>query len=102
LECAHIPSLQIIVSNTTEVGIKLINEDIGRRPPVSFPGKLLAFLLQGYHAFGGSEISGFVIIPTELIPDNATKLSSVIHELAVLNGLSGEFIQWLTRCNHFL
>src|SRR6187551_3775461 len=33
LECAHIPDLQIIISNTTEVGIQLENDDIRHYPP---------------------------------------------------------------------
>ena len=43
LECAHNPQLKIIISNTTEVGIELVQDDIKRYPPVSFPGKLLYF-----------------------------------------------------------
>ena len=101
LECARLPSLQVIVSNTTEVGIKLLDEDISGGPPISFPGKLLAFLLERYRAFDGSDNSGFVIIPTELIPDNGKKLAAIIHELALRNGLPAGFIRWLTRCNHF-
>src|SRR5436853_5623164 len=42
LECAHNPDMQIIVSNTTEVGIQLVNDDIRKHPPISFPGKLLS------------------------------------------------------------
>jgi len=87
LECAHNPNLQIIISNTTEVGIQLVNEPIKKHPPVSFPGKLLAFLYERYAAFGGSEQSGMIIIPTELIPDNGKKLEWIVLELAHLNGL---------------
>lgn len=101
LECAHNQNLQVIISNTTEIGIKLVNDDIRRHPPVSFPGKLLAFLYERFVAFGGSEKSGFVIIPTELIPDNGKKLESIVLELAYLNGLNEDFIEWLERCNHF-
>jgi tagaturonate reductase len=85
LECAHNLSLQVIISNTTEVGIKLVNDDIRHHPPVSYPGKLLAFLFERFNAFKGSEYSGFVIIPTELIPDNGKKLESIVLELVHLN-----------------
>ncbi|MGB8192901.1 MAG: tagaturonate reductase [Chitinophagaceae bacterium] len=101
LECAHNPNMQIIISNTTEVGIQLVNDDVRRHPPVSFPGKLLAFLYERYQAFNGSVQSGMVIVPTELIPDNGKKLESIVLELAHLNGLSDEFIQWLEESNHF-
>jgi tagaturonate reductase len=101
LSCAHNPAMQVIISNTTEVGIKLVDEDIRRHPPMSYPGKLLAFMYERFIAFGGNEKSGFVIIPTELIPDNGKKLKSIVLELAHLNSLSDEFIQWLQRCNDF-
>ena len=38
LECAHNQNLQVIISNTTEIGIKLVNDDIRRHPPVSLSG----------------------------------------------------------------
>ncbi|MGH2553824.1 MAG: tagaturonate reductase, partial [Chitinophagaceae bacterium] len=54
LECAHNPEMKIIISNTTEVGIQLTDDNINDEPPTSFPGKLLAFLLERYKAFNGS------------------------------------------------
>jgi tagaturonate reductase len=101
LACAHNESLQIIISNTTEVGITLTEDDIGLHPPHSFPGKLLAFLHERYRAFNGSNESGMVIIPTELIPDNASRLRSILPELARRNKLDEKFIQWLETANHF-
>ncbi|HUS02835.1 MAG TPA: tagaturonate reductase [Chitinophagaceae bacterium] len=101
LKCAHDQNMQVIVSNTTEVGIQLVNDDIRSHPPVSFPGKLLSFLYERYNAFNGSEQSGMVIIPTELIPNNGKVLESIVLELAHLNGLEEKFIEWLECCNHF-
>ena len=101
LNCAHDQNMQVIVSNTTEVGIQLVNEDIRRHPPVSFPGKLLSFLYERYQAFNGSRQSGMVIIPTELIPNNGKILESIVLDLAHLNGLEEAFIEWLECCNHF-
>lgn len=101
LECAHNQNMQVIISNTTEVGIQLVNDDIRRHPPTSYPGKLLAFLYERFRAFGGSAISGMVIVPTELIPNNGKKLESIVLELAHLNGLEDEFIEWLENHNHF-
>ena len=37
LECAHNQNMQVIISNTTEVGIQLINEDIRKHPPRFLP-----------------------------------------------------------------
>ena len=78
LKLAHNPEMQIIISNTTEVGIQLVEDDIRLTPPVSFPGKLLAFLYERFQAFGGSPDSGMVIVPTELIVDNGKKLASIV------------------------
>lgn len=101
LKCAHNENLQIIISNTTEVGIQLVKEDISKHPPVSFPGKLLAFLYERFTAFKGSNESGFVIIPTELITENGKKLEAIVLELAHLNSLEDEFIEWIENSNYF-
>jgi tagaturonate reductase len=101
LACAHNADMKIIISNTTEVGIVLTDDDIHSSPPSSFPGKLLAFLYERYKAFGGSEESGMVIIPTELIIDNGSKLQSIVLELAAKNKLDNNFINWLQTSNHF-
>lgn len=101
LKCAHNPEMQIVISNTTEVGIELVKEDIHLHPPVSFPAKLLAFLYERYKAFDGSAQCGMVIVPTELITDNGKKLEAIVFELAHLNGLEENFIEWLEKHNHF-
>lgn len=101
LQCAHNPAMSIVISNTTEVGIELVKESIQLNPPASYPAKLLAFLMERHKTFDGSEDSGMVIIPTELISDNGDKLKAIVHELAQWNKLDEGFIQWLTECNHF-
>lgn len=101
LECAYNPEMRIIISNTTEVGIMLMEDDIRLFPPHSFPGKLLAFLYERYKAFKGSKESGMVIIPTELITDNGQKLRSIVIELARMNKLNNKFIDWVKNENHF-
>ncbi len=101
LQCAHNPEMNIIISNTTEVGIQLVNEDISLATPVSFPGKLLAFLLERYKGLSGTEAPGMVIVPTELIVENGKKLKEIVLELAGLNGLEENFIEWIRSENHF-
>ena len=101
LQCASNPDMQIVVSNTTEVGIELVLEDIRATPPGSFPGKLLAFLHERFKAFNGDAARGMVIIPTELITDNGNKLKKIVQQLAVYNDLSAEFITWLNESNYF-
>ena len=101
LDCAHSRDIQIIISNAGELGLQLVPEDIRQHPPKSYPGKLLSFLYERFHAFGGSAHSGMIILPTELITDNGKKLESVVLELAHLNGLEEEFIEWLENHNRF-
>ncbi|MFI5154915.1 MAG: tagaturonate reductase [Chitinophagales bacterium] len=101
LACASNPELQVIISNTTEVGIVLENDDIRSNPPISFPGKLLAFLYERFRIFGNDVNKGFVIIPTELLPDNGGKLKTILVELANQNRLEASFIHWLTNANSF-
>ncbi len=101
LQCAENEQLQIVISNTTEVGIALIEEDIHAAPPASFPGKLLAFLYRRFTAFNGAADKGLVIIPTELIVDNGTKLKDILLQLAYFNKLDDSFVNWLQQCNHF-
>jgi tagaturonate reductase len=102
LKCATNPQLQIIISNTTEIGISLmIDDNIEGKPPQSFPGKLLAFLTARYKVFKGSPESGMVIIPTELIDNNGAKLKSIVLELAKKNKADYDFIHWLGNANDF-
>jgi tagaturonate reductase len=101
LKCAYNPEMKIIISNTTEVGIVLTDDDINLPPPHSFPGKLLAFLYERYKAFNGSEEAGMVIVPTELIINNGSKLRSIVLELAAKNKLEERFSGWLQSANHF-
>ena len=41
LKCAANPAIQLIISNTTEVGITLVESDARTDKPVSFPGRIL-------------------------------------------------------------
>lgn len=101
LETVHQPGLQVIISNTTEVGIQYVEENISTGVPASFPGKLLAVLLERYHHFKGSTGTGFVIVPTELVVDNGRLLQEIVLKLAAYNQLPEAFIQWVKTENAF-
>lgn len=101
LDCAANSDIQIIISNTTEVGITLVTSDANSLLPESFPGKLLHFLMERYRVFNGSSESGLVIIPTELISDNGIKLKEIVIELAKLKALDAKFINWVNTANDF-
>jgi tagaturonate reductase len=101
LETVHQPDLQVIVSNTTEVGIQYVEENISTGVPASFPGKLLAVLWERYSHFKGSSGTGFVIVPTELVVDNGRLLQEIVLQLAAFNQLPEAFVQWVKTENHF-
>jgi tagaturonate reductase len=101
LRVAGSPDLRIVLSNTTEVGIQLVQDDVRLSPPRSFPGKLLAVLWVRYQTFGGDPARGLVIVPTELVVDNGTKLERILLELAHRNGLDAGFIDWIETANTF-
>ena len=101
LASAANPQLQIVISNTTEVGIHLVEESIFQSPPVSYPAKLLAFLLKRFEIFKANPDYGMTIIPTELLTDNGKKLKTILTELAEFNRLSDVFLNWLNHHNRF-
>lgn len=101
LALAREESLQLVLSNTTEVGIRYEPEIIGSFAPSSYPAKLLAVLKTRYDHFNGGHQAGLVIIPTELISDNAVKLKQILLELAQHNGFDATFMQWITESNQF-
>lgn len=96
LALAERPEMQIIISNTTEVGIQFIAEDIFQNPPASFPAKLCAWLFERYQ-FLGYYAPLTVVIPTELIPDNGKKLREIFIQVMKHNGLSEDFNEWLEK-----
>lgn len=101
LGAAQNPAMQVVFSNTTEVGIVLSNDKIADNPPASFPGKLLSFLYERYRHFQGDMDKGLVILPTELIADNAGKLKKILYSLADQNNLEKDFLIWLDEANDF-
>jgi len=102
LSLATRAELQIVVSNTTEVGLTLLPSDnIFAAPPQSFPAKLTAVLLARYNALGGTAESGMVILPTELIPENGDLLKDLCVHHARAANLPEEFVTWLTTANDF-
>ena len=103
LACAENPDIDIVFSNTTEKGIVYVEESINQNPPVSFPGKLLAYLDHRFNSLGDTDVSSMIIIPTELIENNGDVLKSVLLRLFEYNQLQSGFIDWfnkrITICN---
>ncbi len=97
LETAQQKDIQIVVSNTTEVGLQYVEEDIRQNPPASFPAKLTAWLLARYEA----KQPGVVIIPTELIVGNGDILKEIVLKHCQNNTVPEGFISWIETENHF-
>ena len=98
LDVAASEELEIIISNTTESGIVLIQDNIHQGSPKSFPGKLLAVLYHRYKVFNGDIQKSLVVLPTELITDNGLKLKNIVLELAKQNQLEAGFLEWFESC----
>jgi tagaturonate reductase len=106
LRCAENPELELIFSNTTEIGIVYDETDAAggasASPPRSFPGKLTAFLLHRARWSRFAASSAPVVIPTELIEGNGDKLKEIVLRLAEQWSAEREFLPWLARvrfCN---
>lgn len=101
LETAQQPAVSIVISNTTEVGISYVEDNIHHGVPVSYPGKLLSWLLERWRFFKGDPAAGCVIIPTELITGNGDQLKSIVMQLAQYNQVPQDAIAWIVQHNQF-
>ena len=96
LECARNPDLELVFSNTTEVGIALDQDDgPDLDPPRSFPGKLTRFLYERARAFDYDVARGVTVIPCELIEENGERLCAIVLALAARWNLGRAFVDWI-------
>ncbi len=102
LALARGPEIRFIFSNTTESGIVFSADDkASDQPPLTFPAKLTRFLYERYRHFDGAAERGCIIIPTELIVDNASRLRAIILDYAELWRLEPGFADWVVAHNLF-
>ena len=104
LACARAPELELVFSNTTEVGIVFDPTDMfDTAPPRSYPGKLTRFLYERALAFDFIPSRGVIVLPCELIAQNGAELRSIVDRYAALWDLDTRFGHWLdagvTFCN---
>jgi tagaturonate reductase len=103
LKCAEDPLIEYVISNTTEAGIVFDPEDNSEnQPPVTFPGKLTAYLYHRFKHFNGDAAKGMVIIPCELIDRNGDHLKKAILQFTKAWNLPEKFSRWINEDNHFL
>ena len=98
---AHIDSLRFVVSNTTEAGIVLDENDTFEGLPSTYPGKLTKFLYERFTAFSGAEDKGLIILPVELIEENGKKLKECVLALCDIWNLPEKFKAWVNENNIF-
>ncbi|MGQ9524532.1 MAG: tagaturonate reductase [Armatimonadota bacterium] len=96
LELAANPQVNVVVSNTTEVGIAAAPDDaLDAVPPKSYPAKLTAWLWRRFQAVGSVPESAVLVLPCELVDNNGDLLRSAVEGLAARWKLPIEFLQWL-------
>lgn len=99
---AHLSSLELVVSNTTEAGIVYDASDCFElTPPNTYPGKLTKFLFERYEFFNGDSSKGLVMLPVELIEDNGGKLKECVMKYIELWNLDDGFKKWVNESNVF-
>ncbi len=102
LALARAPQLEIVVSNTTEVGIRFDPDDrIDADPPQSFPGKLAAVLCERARAFDFAPDKGVVVLPCELIEKNGDKLRKIVLQLVNESASDLRCAEWIASANVF-
>ena len=96
MRLAECPTLEVILSNTTEAGIVYNETDTEvMTPPAGFPAKLTKFLYARFRAFDGDASRGLVVFPTELIENNGDTLRACILRHAGDWQLGQAFIDWV-------
>lgn len=102
LDLAKNPDLRLVISNTTEAGIKFDAKDTAEdRPPKEFPAKLALWLLERYHHFNGARDKGCILLPCELIEDNGSALKRTILQYAEHWDAPEGFKTWIDQSNTF-
>ncbi|MGF1580960.1 MAG: altronate dehydrogenase [Gemmataceae bacterium] len=95
LEVARSPELRFLVSNATEAGYVLNDDEVkpGEGTPTELPAKFADLLWNRFQA-GAAPL---VCLPCELIPDNATRLRELVLTQAQRWNLSDDFQKWVTE-----
>src|SRR5687767_546246 len=96
LKLAENPDLEFIISNTTEAGIVVNeNEQSAQELSSTFPGKLTQLLYHRFQFFKGTK--PLIIIPCELIANNGEVLKKAILQYTNLWNLPASFTEWINQ-----
>ena len=95
---ARDPELRLIVSNTTDAGIRFQPEDtFDGFETISFPAKLTKFLYARFQA----GLDGVYLLPVELINNNADRLLEYVDRYITLWDLPEAFRAWNRQKNFY-
>lgn len=98
LKLADIESAEFIFSNTTEAGIAYnANDKLEDKPAKTYPAKLTQLLYRRFE----NKMSGFQIVPCELIEHNGDSLKRIVLQYAHLWNLGDKFVAWINNENSF-
>lgn len=95
LDVARNPDVEVVFSNTTELGIENDPDAVPLLPPRSFPGKLTMFLAERARVFEYSPDAGLTIVPCELVEKNGERLRAMVLGLAKTWNLGAAFNGWV-------
>ena len=99
LDVASSPDLKWIISNVTEAGLALEEQDQPTDlPPSSYPAKLLLCLRARFQA----GLQGVTILACELVPDNGSVVRDLVLKQASLWNFEEAFVQWLKTSCHWI
>lgn len=100
MDLAHEDALEFVISNTTDAGIKVNEDDKFTDCPASaFPGKLAKFLYERFTYYKGDVKKGLVMLPTELNDNNGKLLKDCVYTYVKNWNLGADFTKWLdTDC----
>ncbi|MFT4568991.1 MAG: tagaturonate reductase, partial [Saprospiraceae bacterium] len=102
ISTAELELMRFIISNTTESGIRYVEEEFTPDScPKEFPAKITLWLYHRWQHFDGNNGKGCIILPCELIEDNATKLKECILQHIQNWNLGSGFKEWIINSNYF-
>lgn len=98
MRLAENENMRYIVSNTTEAGIEYKeNQDENDFESLTFPAKLALLMKRRYD----KGLSGFVVLPCELIDKNGDMLKKCVLKYADDWGWGDDFVRWVNEENIF-
>jgi tagaturonate reductase len=102
LKVAESSDIQFVFSNTTEAGLTYLEEAYDeQKSPLSFPGKVTAFLYHRYKVMNEKPEAGLVLIPCELVEGNGDVLKELVLRYAKEWNMPKKFITWVNNHNQF-